>query len=436
MRIPERINVNTDGFTGADEFVELLPHRRWEGALVLFWAINFIANFLVQHRHTDFRAIVFAPSPPAISHPNSDPAFFMYIGLRQWNGDLVYRDIFDIKPPLTHEFMSALAFISGGNRGVLYLLSIFATMLVFVGSCYLLFRLAAEHVPDHAAFAVGVFPIVAEQVWTAPGARYSVKYFTVFFALLTVWLLKKERLRAAAITSVCSVGFWQGGAFFPLLVLYRSPNRWQTVRDISLVSVSISLPYLLAGATTQMATQVAVAPLLASDEGDTLLEEAIKFTPDSALLTFVFLILIAGVLGGLRTSRDEFLSAGWFLLFLFFVDYDGTLDTIPVLFCLGFGLVSVYQFTSSSVVRSVSLGLVLAAVVQSLPVFPWSDISIHGLREPFQLFYWDADIARQCHVKMSDVGERWIHTTTERGRGSICEPKSLPELVSLVLRHL
>ncbi|MFC7189083.1 DolP-mannose mannosyltransferase [Halocatena marina] len=352
---------------------------------------------------------------------NGDGLFFLFSG-RSWvtNGVTPYRNLIDIKPPVTHEFAALIAVISGGDPFLMAFLADFTTSAAVVGIVVLVGQLAYQQARDpRAAYAAGTAVLFFPLYYSYPGFRP--KYFTVAFGLLSVWLLTREQPAGAGASAAVAAGFWQFGAIFPVLVLGQTAVRrdWSaTIRSLAgivVVVIVVILPIALAGilAVGDMLEQVIFFPIIASED----MPLAVRIDKFVAILGPAVPAVIIGVLGALlpaataikrrvlnrsrqRADPGLWLSilAGWFILQVFVFDLDAGIDLLPLLACCALGYGALGRVLDEHTIL-ILLSVVTVAVgfggVSPIQPGPWT----HEVGS-MQWHYWTATPpSSDCFIK-------------------------------------
>jgi len=286
-----------------------------------------------------------------------DSAEMEYIGWYVREGNRLYVDVWQVKPPLAFEMMGVFAVLSGDNVTLYHVLNLLATSGALVGGAIVAAAIVRELTDDALAAAVGglgVFVLPA-YFWRAL-VGFKPKYFVVLGGLLLVWFVLREEPLLAGVAGGIVVGFWQLAVVFPAVglaaVLHRGDrsDRRRYVAGGLGVGVVTLVPVVLWGAIPAMIAEAVFTPFLATESataGDRvrLALRLLSSVHPGATLPFV-VVGLAGYAGSLspdRIGREWILVAvfGWFTFVLVFFDLDFYPDLFPwfAMVSVGIGLV-------------------------------------------------------------------------------------------------
>jgi hypothetical protein len=325
------------------------PRKLLENPLVV---VALVATIL-----QGYAAVRFYGSLPAGTWPLlRDSAEMEYIGWYITQGNRLYIDVWQVKPPLAFELMGVFALLAGDSVTLYHTLNLLATSGALVGGAVVAAAIVRELTDDALAAAVGglgVFMLPA-YFWRAL-VGFKPKYFVVLLGLLSIWLLLRDRPLLAGATGGAVVGFWQLAVVFPAVGLAatvdwgdRSDARRFVAGGIGVGALTL-LPVVAWGALPAMLAETALTPILATEgatAGDRLQLAFRLLSSGHPGETVPFVIIgLAGYAGSLRSDRIDrgwplAAAVGWFTLVLVFFDLDFYPDLFPwfALIAIGIGL--------------------------------------------------------------------------------------------------
>jgi hypothetical protein len=275
-----------------------------------------------------------------------DTALYQHGGWALHQGHAMYRQLWEVKPPLSYEAPALLSMLAGGNVVGLHVLSVAATVAAALGICLLIGKLVHERTGNPmAALLAGLVPLTYAWFVLRPAYGFSPKYFSFLFGLASVHLLDRERPGWAGASAVASTGFWQFGVVFALIALarvVRDPRaRWRAAAGGAVVGGAALLPIVVTGAFVPMIVETTVVGLLVGDDTGLL----VRGGRSILFLRYAFPLVLAGGVAGLasggrqRSWRWVSLLSLWVGLQLLFLDFDGPADLLfpAVAAGLGFG---------------------------------------------------------------------------------------------------
>lgn len=319
------------------------------------WLLILVVVALSAHLVSAGRAFV----PPGLPELSTDAAFLEHAGWSVTQGSVPYADFIDPKPPLVFEFLAALALVTGGHMLAYHVLVVSTTIAVSVGSLVLLGILTEEMTGNRiAALVASVVPLAYPPFHILPAQGIRVKFFTLFFGLLGVYLLRRDRPLASGAAAAVAAGFWQFGIVFPVLVLVTTVGRalgvtdtadrdsWRSAGYVVLgggsVAVATVLPIILSGAAGPMIAEVVVANIYSSES----IRPIFRLYRGFIMLGYSSVLILPGIAGLLlatyRRRVDTWVLVGsaWFGAQIFFLDFDGPPDLLAgvVFVAVGAGL--------------------------------------------------------------------------------------------------
>ncbi|GCF14282.1 hypothetical protein Harman_22170 [Haloarcula mannanilytica] len=391
-----------------------------------------------------------------------DAGIFQHIGWYVTQGGRLYVDAWEPKFPLSYETTGLLAMLSGGDMYLLHLLSV----LLMIGSVCAIVGLVVILVyditgDDTAAALAGLSLFLLPGFAVRPAYGFKAKYLLVLCGLLAIYLYTRGYPALSGVAAAASVGYWQAGVIFPLLVVGLAIQQ-RDMRALERVvagglgfTVVMLMPvFFVWHSALEMAVQVLLVPLT-TDEYTSLFARLV-----AGVVHFKWAspFVLLGGLGLAHTARCWFRSsdgvvgrtdwwipvgAAWFAFLIFFVDFEtgGYTDLIPGLpfVAIGIGIAAAAlrdrrrkQFLGSAlalvlvvnVVFLGSVGAIFTPVDTPGPV-PMSDLETHDLPQAYdeaepvpdvRYLYWQQIEPSTCHYRLSVMELRWldsIGSTTE-----------------------
>jgi hypothetical protein len=383
-----------------------------------------------------------------------DAGIFQHLGWYLTRGGRLYADAWEPKLPLSYETTEILALLSGGD---MYRLHLFSVILMSGAVCaivglvvILVYDITGD---DIAAPLAGLSMFLLPGFAVRPAYGFKAKYLLVLCGLLAIYLYTRGYPALSGVAAAASVGYWQAGAIFPLIVVGLAIQRRDT-RALERVvagglgfTVVMLLPvFLVWHSASEMVVQVLLVPLQTEEHASLLARLVAGVVHFKWAAPFVLL----GGLGLARTARCCFtdtdgvvgrtewwipVGAAWFAFLILFVDFEtgGYTDLIPGLafVAIGIGMVATvlrdrqqaqYLCVALALILVVnvavlgSVGVVFTPVATPGPV-PMSDLETHDLpaaydeAEPVpdvRYIYWQQIEPATCHYRLSVMELRWL----------------------------
>lgn len=377
-----------------------------------------------------------------------DAGIFQHIGWLLTEGGRLYVDAWEPKPPLSFQTTAALAVVAGGDMRVYHVLNIVLMALAAVGIVVLVGLLAYHLTQDRYASALaGLSMFLLPGFVVRPAYGFKAKYMVLFAGLLAIYLAVRDRYAASGVAAAASVGYWQLGALFPLVVVGLAAQERDRRAVAEVVAGGLGFAALmflpvvaLWDSGSHMIAQALVIPMLAGGEAS-LLEKLYAGIIHFKWASPFVLLGVYGLWRGVRTTlgrRDWWVVAGaaWFALLVFFVDFDvgGYTDLIPGLafVALGLGLFAAsltddrrrsalgYALAAVLVVNFVAFGgggLVFSRVETPGPV-PMDDLRTNDRAQDLtavpddtpdvRYLYWQRSRPETCHYRLSLMEVNWL----------------------------
>ncbi|RKS81786.1 dolichyl-phosphate-mannose-protein mannosyltransferase [Haloarcula quadrata] len=383
-----------------------------------------------------------------------DAGIFEHLGWYLTHGGRLYVDAWEPKLPLSYETTGVLALLSGGDMYRLHLLSV----VLMSGAVCAIVALVVMLVYDITGDDI-VAPLAGLSMFLLPGFAvrpaygFKTKYLLVLCGLLAIYLYTRGYPALSGVAAAASVGYWQAGAIFPLIVVGLAVQR-RDMRALERVvagglgfTIVMLLPvFLLWHSASEMVVQVFLVPLQTEEHASLLA----RFVAGVVHFKWTSLFVVLGGLGLAHTARHCFtgtdgvvgrtewwipVGAAWFVFLILFVDFEtgGYTDLIPGLafVAIGLGMVAtVFRDRQQTQYLSAILALVLVVNVVFLgsvgviftPVEtpgpePMSDLETHDLpaaydeAEPVpdvRYLYWQQAEPSTCHYRLSVMELRWL----------------------------
>lgn len=316
--------------------------RRWRryywllsGALAVVGVVAMARPFVRRH----------GVRPPL---PHSDTIILEYVGWFLAQGNTLYTDIWEIKPPLAFVPPYVLAEITGTNMYAHHLGGMVLTGVATVAIVALAARIVGEASGSPTAgFAAGLSFFAIPGLFYQPWLGYKAKTLVFVFGLLSIDRASLGRPAESGLTAGLALGIWQLGIVFPLLTATWTwlDGSWRMRRRYLLGGCLAGLSVLLAlvslGDIEGFLAEVVLGPLvLQSDRPGLDPRLLFGYTPgwNDALLV----VGVAGLGLELISPRDDecrLLGAGGLLVCgVLLVDFDGFWDMLYPLVFAAFGV--------------------------------------------------------------------------------------------------
>lgn len=383
-----------------------------------------------------------------------DAGVFQHIGWYLTRGGRLYVDAWEPKFPLSYETTGILALLSGGDMYRLHLLSVvlmIAAVCAIVGLVVILvYDITGD---DVAAPLAGLSMFLLPGFAVRPAYGFKAKYLLVLCGLLAIYLYTHGYPALSGVAAAASVGYWQAGVIFPLIVVglaiqQRDARALERVvaGGLGFTVVMLMPVFLLWHSASEMVVQVFLVPLQTEEPASLLA----RLVAGVVHFKWASPLVLLGGLGLAHTARCWFsdsdgavgrtewwipAAAAWFAFLLFFVDFEtgGYTDLIPGLAFVAIGL-GVVAATLDTRRRKrylgVALGLVLIVNVAFLGsvgvVFtavetpgpePMANLQTQDLPQAYddaesapdiRYVYWQQIEPSTCHYRLSVMELRWL----------------------------
>jgi hypothetical protein len=278
-----------------------------------------------------------------------DSVIFEYIGWFLAEGNRLYIDVWEVKPPLSFEVTALLALLAGEQVVLYHVLNLLANAAAIAVGAAAAAGIVHDLTGDRlAAVVAGVAPFALPVYSFRALVGFKPKYLVVATGLGCLWLAYRERPVAAGAVSAAAVGTWQFAAVFPCCVVglcWQRGGRRAALRAIAAglgAGALVLLPVLYWGALPAMVAETVFAPLLLT-RGQPLLARVWDVGLALGPWVPVALVGVAGLVRRATTGRlaREWLLlvlGGWFAVQLAALDYDNPPDLFPWVAVLSLGV--------------------------------------------------------------------------------------------------
>lgn len=345
----------------------------------------------------------FAADYPRLDY---DGVLFQHAGWYMTQGGVLYRDVWDVKPPLAIETTALLSILTGGNLYRQHLLSVAMASLAAIGILLLIDHLVFQRTHSCiASLAAVLFLLTFPRFWIAPAYGFQPKHLMMVCGLLAVVLCKKHPFIAGALAAL-SAAYWQPGLYFAIAILFLNRVQWKRISAGGLLTALIViLPVILQGAGRQMIEQSILAHFQIG-ENQTVADRLWKAIPAWIYLLPVLPFALAGA------RKAPLWIAGGALCFAVQVsmDFDGQMDLMPltVMLAVLFGIQTGNMRSLILIASVLMLVAVLrtdtrygeAAMLESVP-------ARHG-QPSMAYIYWQKVRPESCHYRLSPMEIEWI----------------------------
>ncbi|KAA9399953.1 hypothetical protein Har1130_02405 [Haloarcula sp. CBA1130] len=383
-----------------------------------------------------------------------DAGIFQHLGWYLTRGGRLYVDAWEPKFPLSYETTGILALLSGGDMYQLHFLSVVvmsAAVCAIVGLVVILVHDITGD--DIAAPLAGLSMFLLPGFAVRPAYGFKAKYLLVLCGLLAIYLYTRGYPALSGVAAAASVGYWQAGVIFPLVVVglaiqQRDMQSLERVvaGGLGFTVVMLMPVFLLWHSVSEMVVQVFLVPLQTEEHASLLA----RLVAGVVHFKWASPLVLLGGLGLAHTTRccftgndgvvgrtDWWVPAGaaWFAFLILFVDFEtgGYTDLIPglVFVAIGIGMIATmlrdrqqtkYLGLALALVLVVnvaflgSVGVVFTSVETPGPE-PMSDLQSHDLpaaydeAEPvpdIRYLYWQQSEPSTCHYRLSVMELRWL----------------------------
>lgn len=372
-----------------------------------------------------------------------DAAMFQHGGWYITQGAIPYVDFWDVKPPLIYFTTAILAILSGGDMVMLHIYGWILSASFVVGTSLLAGLYIYELKNDKiAGLAGGVTLFVLTQFYGLPRVGMYPQFYSTFFAILTLYLLKKERYLLSGVAGALSAGYYYPEGIvmvLSILLIYKQRNFEYLkyyIFGIASVTALIMIPFILWDNLVALIVQTVLAPILTSSTeslGVRLLNILFSLGPG------VLLIPVA-MLGWKRTfksvSSNEKLI-GWggiiYSIRILSLGPGSQLHMMAwmIFVSLGFGVV-----ISTMDGNNGRWGIILVLLLISTSLL-WSmgpfDLKNDNQQEMYEInnseavkissmqeIYWGKLTPETCHYRLSDREIQWLRMTNGDLRDKTC----------------
>lgn len=385
-------------------------------------------------------------SPPAIGN---DTALFLYTGREFLGGRVVYKYIWDIKPPAIHELSAIFSFVAGGDPFIHYILFIGTTIFIAGGVCALLALVAYQLTGVHiASFTAGIAPLAYTPFLKVASLGIRPKYFTCFFGLLCIFFYLKQRPVLSIAAATVATSFWQLGVLFPAAVLVgeyvEHDANWRTIGQMGGVMMAVAAafiaPVALQGAFLPMVAQVGIAPFVAGEPGSILAHysKLRGIAGSSIVLIWIGVYGWFTIVKSAGANQRWWVAAtiAWFSVQVLYFDLDAPPDLIPLVVFVSLGIAIVSDHLGKRDTDSIAGSLFILYLVGLLVLFAvpiTGQVAVGGTSQNLaEQLFWTGESATKCHVQLSTTEEVWLERTPANIDDRTCWPQNIGSLADLV----
>jgi len=383
-----------------------------------------------------------------------DAGIFQHLGWYLTRGGRLYVDAWEPKFPLSYETTGILALLSGGDMYRLHLLSVVLMIAAVCAAVGLVVILVYDITGDDlAAPLAGLSMFLLPGFAVRPAYGFKAKYLLLLCGLLAIYLYTHGYPALSGVAAAASVGYWQAGAIFPLIVVGLAIQQRDTralervvAGGLGFTVVMLMPVFLLWHSASEMVVQVFLVPLQTEEHASLfarLVAGVVHFKWASPFVLLGGLGLAHAARCGFTGSDDVVgrtewwipVGAAWFAFLIFFVDFEigGYTDLIPGLafVAIGLGITAAtlrerrtkqYLGTALAVVLVVnvaflgSVGAVFTPVETPGPV-PMSDLETQDLPQAYdeiepipdvRYVYWQQIEPSTCHYRLSVMELQWL----------------------------
>lgn len=295
---------------------------------------------------------LYDPLPAGTWPELQDSIIFEYIGWYLSQGNRLYLDVWEVKPPLAFEVTAVLALLAGKNVVLYHILNLLANGAAIVLGAAAAAGIVYELTDDPlGAVVAGIVPFTLPFYYYRALIGFKGKYFVIAAGLSCLYFAYRNRPLLAGVAGAAVVGFWQLAVLFPIGALglcWQADYRDGVTRFLAAgvsTGVIILLPIVLWGAVPAMVTEVLLTPLLIT-KGHTFSDRMQFIIRILGTSLPVAVIGLAGIAGGIASSRIHrewplLIVVGWFTIQMVALDFDARPDLFPwfAVVALGVGLV-------------------------------------------------------------------------------------------------
>lgn len=293
---------------------------------------------------------LFEPLPAGTWPRLKDSVIFEYIGWYLTQGNRLYIDVWEVKPPLAFEITAVLALVAGENVALYHVLNVLANVVAIAVGAAAAAGIVYELTDDALAAVVGgLAPFTLPMYFYRALIGFKSKYFVLAAGLVCLYLAYRDRPIASGVAGALAIGFWQLAVVFPLVALGLC---WQGGRDRAgrfvvagvLAGWVVLVPVVLWGAVPAMIAEVVLTPFIVT-EGHTFVDRVGFIVRLLGKTLLVAIVGFAGLASGIQPGRVRrewplVVVALWFTGTMLALDLDAHPDMFPwyAVVCVGVGL--------------------------------------------------------------------------------------------------
>lgn len=418
--------------------------ERWSEycSYIIVWLVVGAAGLRAMLRYGHRR-------PPPLG---ADGALFLISGRRWVAGQPPYLTLWDIKPPVVHEFAALAAFVTGSDPVWMYIIGVATTLTTLTLSAVFIAAIVHYYIKTPwVAVVAGVAPLVYDPWYLLVRSPFRPKFLMLFFALAGFLCYLHRRPMAAGFLSALAAASWQMGLVFPLVVaigVYRRGERraeWAVTVGMVTAAVLVIMPVAVSGAVLPMLAQVVLTPFVGGEQlaFQARIGEALDHLGMAQAL--VLLGASGAVLSGMdRAVGDEriwiLVFAGWYLLQVFQFDLDGPPDLLPLVAVSAIGVGVLLELTQRTYAQEntsrIAPGTAVVIVLLIVPLIigsPWGighEARWYDRSGGQATEFWATEPVDGCHVRLSSAEKRWITSTPAERSDEQCWPNDIEAVLS------
>lgn len=395
---------------------------------------------------------------------NRDTSLFHYAGWSLARGNVPYVDIWDVKPPITLEYLAVLELLLQDSSLVIIVGSL-TTVASITGAVVLITLIIEETV--HNAIVAAISGVT---LFTYPGistiAGFSPKIVFLVFGLSAIYCSLKDYYKLAGVAGAISAGLWQFAIVYTaaaFIVSWRRGNRKAIkffVIGVVLVTTIVVLPIVFVGGGVAMFIEVVIVPLTISESIGLLRPLYVIAVLDWASVP----VITAGIAGfyAIKSSKQIQTAMGFYLIGWFqvlFLDFDGGGDVYILLsasvILLGISLIHIMKdadyptrFNINIFTLAIVIMLIIAPQIASLSAAAIEIVDIHRQSQSnsesvsgqlsteavhgysMDELYLNRIKIDSCHIRLSPMEKRWIsHTKTSVHDKKCGDPQTIIRMI-------
>jgi len=365
--------------------------------------------------------------------PYKDPAVFQHGGWYITEGATPYVDFWDVKPPLIYFLTTVLAIFSGGNMEILHMLSWISGASAVVGISLVTGLIISVLTDDGlASLVAGVTPLILSQLFIVPRGGLYPQLLSLFFGMLSIYVLLNGRSFLSGIFSTLALGFYYPEGIYGLLIIAiiirdRDLEHLKyAVLGMTVTGLLILLPFVIWWDLTALFVETVLVSIFIEGADPISAVMAVLQTLGPAIIVIPF-----GAIGWAKFDRFVHPEAWW-------IGLGGGLYTIWILFfggvflhimgwivfiSLGVGLLMNVTSRNHAMIITVCVLILISTsllwtligpsgfLVESTQNQSIADPTVEVERPDMRKIYWEKTTPESCHYRLSKREIQWIKTT-------------------------